>query len=104
MLLEYVILIGFCTSILMVFAALCLGFTTGRIVVPKKLTQWLTRLDYFDERVYHVLREVFWAFILVSLIVIVAIFDWYMFLKMDAAFGRSLGLYLGVVDCPCRHP
>lgn len=104
MLLEYVILLGFCTSILMIFAALCLGFTTGLIVVPNKLTQWLTRLDYLDERVYQVLGEVFWAFILVSLIVIVAIFDWYEFLKMDAAFGRSLGLYLGIVECPRRHP
>ena len=101
---EYMIRIGFCTSILIIFAALCLGFTTGRIVVPNKLTQWLTRLDYLDERECHVLREVFWALILVWLIALVAIFDWFEFLKVDAAYGRSLGLFLGIGEGPRRHP
>ena len=86
---EYVILISLCTSILMIFAILCLGVTTRRIVVPEKLAQWINRFECLHQRGYGVFREVLWAFILVSLIAIVAIFDSYYFLREDALYLRG---------------
>ena len=65
MILEYMILLSFCALLLAGFAALCLQFRSKRVVLIQTLVAWQ--------------QECLWAFILISLIVAVIVYDWYIF-------------------------
>ena len=68
---EYILLLGPYIFILTTFAALCLVL---RNMMPERFRRWIERLS---PKRRALLRECAWAFVLIALIALVALVDWF---------------------------
>lgn len=85
---QYLILLSLCALILFVFVAVCLGFEARLISPPRYIARWRSRFQYLGKRRRCIIREWLWAHLLISLILGVVAFDWYMFDGYDGLFWR----------------
>ena len=73
-------LIG-CACILLVFTAICLGCAEVRRILSGELPQQQAGWGYQRKKSHNVVCECLWAVGLVTLVVLIALADWYLFLS-----------------------
>ena len=86
MIAQYVILLSLCALILVVFTALCLGFAMEWISLPKYVLRCQLKGGYLSKQRRSIIRECLWASVLITLIMGVISFDWFLFNGPDAHF------------------
>ena len=85
---QYLILLSLCALILLVFVAVCLGFEAKFISPPTYIARLRSRFQYLSKRRRRFIREWLWAHLLMSLILGVVVFDWYIFDGYNGLFWR----------------
>ena len=77
----YAIRLSIFASILIVFTVICLGIDGKRKVVPGEPLQEQAGKGLRVKKWQKVVRECLWAVGLVTLVVLIALIDWYLFLR-----------------------
>ena len=79
----YAIRLSGCACILVVFTAICLGFAGKGGVIPGEPLQEQAGRKYSHRKRYNVVGECLWAVGLAALVVLIALADWYLFLRSN---------------------
>lgn len=77
----YAIRLCGCACILVIFTGICLGFDRRRRVIPGEPRQQQAGKGFRIRERQNVVRECLWAVGLVTLVVLIALADWYLFLR-----------------------
>ena len=81
---QYSILLSVCVLILVVLIASCLGFAAKSTSIHRFLTTWQSRTLYLSKRTQRNIGGCLWVCLLMTLIVGVVVFDWYIFDRQGA--------------------